>query len=105
MAAIARYYQKAKNGVHALQALIIFIGAAITIALYTKGGQGDGRINYYFVLVSDSHRKAIRKGNVLNHLSAGSVFPLSSTRPRSQSLNEQSASQIHTFTRPLMFFT
>jgi len=51
MAAIARYYQRAKNGVHALQALIIFIGACITIAMFTKGGISDGRINYYFALV------------------------------------------------------
>ena len=52
MAAIAAYYQRAKNGLHALQALLIFLGAVITIALYTKGGRGDGRINYYFILVS-----------------------------------------------------
>lgn len=51
MAAAARYYQRAKNAVHALQALLMFIGAIITIAIYTKGGKSDGRINYFFVLV------------------------------------------------------
>ena len=51
MAAAASYYQRAKNAVHALQALFIFIGAIITIAIYTKGGKGDGRINYFFGLV------------------------------------------------------
>jgi len=52
MVSTARYYQLAKNGVHALQALLVFIGAAITIAVFTKEGQSDGRITYYFVLVS-----------------------------------------------------
>lgn len=51
MASVARHYQRAKNGVHALQALMVFIGAVITIAIYAKGGQDGGRINYYFVLV------------------------------------------------------
>lgn len=52
MAPLARYYQPAKNGVHALQGLLIFVAAIITIAMFTKGGQSDGRITYYFVLVS-----------------------------------------------------
>ena len=52
MVTIERYYQRGKNVVHALQALVIFIGAIVTIAIYTKGGKGDGRINYYFVLVT-----------------------------------------------------
>ena len=52
MVAIEKYYQRGKNVVHALQALVIFLGAIVTIAIYTKGGEGDGRINYYFVLVS-----------------------------------------------------
>ena len=47
-----QYYQRGKNVVHALQALIIFLGAIITIAIYTKGGGHDGRIDYYFLLVS-----------------------------------------------------
>lgn len=51
MAAPARYYQRAKNGFHALQAVIISVGACITIAMFTKGGNSDGRINYYFALV------------------------------------------------------
>ena len=57
MVAIARYYQRAKNGIHALQALIIFLGAVITIAIYAKSGQSDGRINYYFALVCIAHHK------------------------------------------------
>ena len=52
MVAIEKYYQRGKNVVHALQALVIFLGAIVTIAIFTKGGNGDGRINYYFVLVS-----------------------------------------------------
>ena len=52
MVTIERYYQRGKNVVHALQALVIFIGAIVTIAIYTKGGKGDGGINYFFVLVS-----------------------------------------------------
>ena len=52
MVAIEKYYQRGKNVVHALQALVIFLGAIVTIAIFTKGGKGDGRINYYFVLVS-----------------------------------------------------
>ena len=52
MVAIEKYYQRGKNVVHALQALVIFLGAIVTIAIFTKGGEGDGRINYYFVLVN-----------------------------------------------------
>ena len=52
MVTIDRYYQRGKNVVHALQALVIFLGAIVTIAIYTKGGKGDGRIDYYFLLVS-----------------------------------------------------
>ena len=52
MVTIDRYYQRGKNVVHALQALVIFLGAIVTIAIYTRGGKGDGRIDYYFLLVS-----------------------------------------------------
>ena len=52
MLKIEQYYQRGKNVVHALQALIIFLGAIVTIAIYTKGGGHDGRIDYYFLLVS-----------------------------------------------------
>lgn len=54
MLSIARVYQRAKNGVHALQALLIFIAAAMMIAVFTKGGQNDGRLRFYFALVCDS---------------------------------------------------
>ena len=56
MVAIEKYYQRGKNLVHALQGLLIFLGAIVTIAIFAKGGKGDGRINYYFVLVSTASR-------------------------------------------------
>ena len=52
MPPFAQYYQRAKNVIHAIQALAIFIAWAITIAILTKGGKLDGRIWYYFALVS-----------------------------------------------------
>ena len=52
MAPFAKYYQRAKNVIHAIQALIVFVAWAITIAILTKGGKLDGRIWYYFTLVS-----------------------------------------------------
>ena len=52
MIPFARYYQRVKNVIHATQALAIFIAWAITIAILTKGGKFDGRIWYYFALVS-----------------------------------------------------
>lgn len=51
----SRYYQRAKNGIHALQALLILILATLTIAVFTQESQGDGRIRYAFVLVSILH--------------------------------------------------
>ena len=45
-----RFYQRAKNIIHAIQALAVFIAAIITIAILTKSGQSDSRITYYFVL-------------------------------------------------------
>ena len=52
MLSIARYYQRTKNVIHAIQALAIFVGWAMIIAILTKGGKTDGRIWYYFALVS-----------------------------------------------------
>lgn len=52
MVQFAHYYQRAKNVIHAIQALVIFVGWAMTIAILTKGGKTDGRIWYYFALVS-----------------------------------------------------
>lgn len=54
MNAIARHYQRVKNGIHALQAVIIFIGVAVTPAIFIEDGPGDGRISYYFGLVCNS---------------------------------------------------
>ena len=51
MARFAQYYQRAKNVVHAIQALAIFVAWAMIIALLTKGGNLGGRIWYYFALV------------------------------------------------------
>lgn len=53
MTPFAQYYQRAKNVIHAIQALAIFVAWAITIAIVTKEGKLDGRIWYYFTLVSN----------------------------------------------------
>ena len=45
-----RFYQRAKNIIHAVQALLIFVALMITVAIFTKGGQSDSRITYNFVL-------------------------------------------------------
>lgn len=50
MIRFAQYYQRAKNGFHAIQALAIFVAWAISIAILTKEGKLDGRIWYYFAL-------------------------------------------------------
>ena len=47
---LSRMYQRTKNMVHAVQALLIFVAAMITIAIFTKDGPSDGRITYFFVL-------------------------------------------------------
>ena len=54
MARFAQYYQRAKNVIHGIQALAIFVAWAMIIALLAKGGKLDGRIWYYFALVSSS---------------------------------------------------
>jgi len=46
------YLQKAKNAAHAVQALIIFLGWCLTIAIFTQDGSTDGRTRYFFALVS-----------------------------------------------------
>ena len=106
MVSIAKYYQRAKNGVHALQALIIFIGAVITIAIFVKSGQGDGRINYYFVLVCsyDTNIKLVSDA-FLTRRSAGFVYLLSSIKPGFQFSSEPSASQMPTPMQSLIFFS
>ena len=44
--------QRTKNVVHGIQALIIFLAWAVTIAVFTKDGKTDGRTKYFFILVS-----------------------------------------------------
>ena len=41
-----------KNIVHGVQAFIIFLAWALTIAVFTKGGGIDGRSAWYWALVS-----------------------------------------------------
>lgn len=44
---------RTKNIIHFVQAFIIFIAWAMTIAIWTKGGSGiDGRTAWYWALVS-----------------------------------------------------
>jgi len=48
----ASYLPKAKNAAHAIQALTIFLGWCLTIAIFTQDGSTDGRTRYFFALVS-----------------------------------------------------
>ncbi|KAL6236171.1 hypothetical protein BDW75DRAFT_207552 [Aspergillus navahoensis] len=41
---------RTKNLIHGLQGFLIFLGWALTIAVFTKGGGVDGRTAYYFAL-------------------------------------------------------
>jgi translocation protein SEC72 len=40
-----------KNYVHIFQAVVLFIAWAMTIAIFTRDGQNDGRVGWYFGLV------------------------------------------------------
>lgn len=42
-------YQRTKNILHAVQALVILVAGAITVALITQG-QSDSRLTYYLVI-------------------------------------------------------
>lgn len=42
---------RTKTILHALQAFIIFLGWAMTIAVFTRDGPTDGRTVYYFIMV------------------------------------------------------
>lgn len=44
--------QRAKNIVHGIQGLVIFLAWAVTIGVFTKSGKTDGRTKYFFALVS-----------------------------------------------------
>ena len=63
MPPFAQYYQRAKNVIHAIQALAIFIAWAMTIAVLTKGGKLDGRVWYYFALVINFQKVLSPKQN------------------------------------------
>ena len=41
--------QKVKTGIHTLQALLIFVAACITIAVFTQKGKTDGAIKEFQV--------------------------------------------------------
>lgn len=45
---------RTKNIIHFVQAFVIFLGWALTIAIWTKGGGIDGRTAWYWILVSFS---------------------------------------------------
>jgi hypothetical protein len=44
--------QKAKMAIHTVQAILLFVAACITIAMFTKEGHSDGRGKWFFTLVS-----------------------------------------------------
>ena len=46
------YIQKSKAGIHVAQALLIFIGGCLALAVLTKDGETGGQVGYYFGLVS-----------------------------------------------------
>ena len=48
----ANALQRAKNVVHGIQGLVIFLAWAVTIGVFTKAGKTDGRTKYFFTLVS-----------------------------------------------------
>lgn len=55
-----------KNIIHGVQAFIIFLAWALTIAVFTKGDGIDGRSAWYWALVSllESKRLTCRVANV-----------------------------------------
>lgn len=48
----ANALQRAKNVIHGIQGLVIFLAWAVTIAVFTRSGKTDGRTKYFFTLVS-----------------------------------------------------
>jgi hypothetical protein len=55
--------QKAKTVIHVIQALLIFIAACISIAVFTGGpGHTDGRSKWFFALVSAAVRPTKQPG-------------------------------------------
>jgi hypothetical protein len=49
------YIQKCKVGLHALQAVFIFVAGCLTISVMTKGDIG-GATRYYFAMVSTEYQ-------------------------------------------------
>lgn len=50
-----------KNYVHAAQGVIIAVAWLMCIIIFTRQGQSDGRIGWYFGLVSHEHDASIGK--------------------------------------------
>jgi translocation protein SEC72 len=44
-------FGQTKNYVHIFQAVVLFIAWAMTIAIFTRDGDNDGRVGWYFGLV------------------------------------------------------
>ena len=51
MNVLNNHTQRIKNIIHGVQGFTIFIGWAITIAVFTKQGTSGGGSKYYFALV------------------------------------------------------
>lgn len=49
-AMLENHLQRIKNVVHGIHGFLIFLGWAMTIAVFTKSGKTDGRTKYYFAL-------------------------------------------------------
>ena len=56
MNVLHNHSQRIKNVLHGVQGLAIFIGWAITIAVFTQEGTSGGASKYYFALVRPSLR-------------------------------------------------
>lgn len=65
---------RTKNIIHACQGVIIFLGWAMTIAVWTKGDGIDGRTAWYWALVSSL--ATTQYLGLMYTYSAGSVSPV-----------------------------
>lgn len=70
MNALANHTQRIKNVIHGVQGFAIFIGWAVTIAVFTKPGTSGGGSKYYFALVRGpcsavGHRTPHRRALIL----------------------------------------
>jgi len=48
------HLQSIKNVIHGIQGFVTFVAWALTIAVFTKSGNTDGRTKYFFALVRSS---------------------------------------------------